>query len=357
MFAARKDSDLGTITQANQNSTSLALISSRVNIRKTFTLAGYGDTSLKSMKRIATDFAQSAQLFQGMENEIMSETFRWAPPEPEAIVANDPILYEPSTKPTSQTKWAVRYNQDLMKCLHTTCSNFEHASRNVLDNHAIEELGVMFSFPTHVRVHLVCDLSARVCETIMLEHAIQPGTIETDTVHVSKNMWRLPTKLTFEPSVQTIASVYDDVDATRKTGGIGMDVVILQLCELDGANDQHCHQSRLQYQIVRQIPVRKLRLKRHKPKPDRSFVHDALTDQSDADHDDHDDVFWGVVTPMTKRTSMTMMMTHLQTHCLNYIRKNFLEKVMIRCWMSWKTNWNMINNTKICLKWMISING
>ena len=42
----------------------------------------------------------------------MSETFRWAPPEPEAIVANDPILYEPSTKPTSQTKWAVRYNQD-----------------------------------------------------------------------------------------------------------------------------------------------------------------------------------------------------------------------------------------------------
>ena len=53
--------------------------------------------------------------------------------------------------------------------IHTTCSNFEHASRNVLGNHAIEELGVMFSFPTHDDMSgystLVCDLSARVCET------------------------------------------------------------------------------------------------------------------------------------------------------------------------------------------------
>ena len=282
--------DRGTITQANQNSTSLALISSRVNIRKTFTLAGYGDTSLKTMKRIATDFAKSAQLFQGLENELMSETFRWAPSDPEAIVANNSMLYEPSTKPTPQMKWAVRYNQDLMKCLHTTCSNFEHASRNVLENHAIEELGVIFLFPTHSRVHLVCDLSARICEMIMLEHVIQPGTIESDTIHGSKNMWMLPTKLTFEPSVQTIASVYNDVDAARKTGGIGMDVVILQLCDLwDGANDQHCHQTRLQYQVVRQIPVRRLRLKRHKPKPDRSFVHDVLTDQTDNSDDHHDD--------------------------------------------------------------------
>ena len=248
------------------------------------------------MKKIATEFAKSSQLFQGMENEIMSETFRWAPPDPEAIVANDPILYEPSTKPTSQMKWAVRYNQDLMKCLHTTCSNFEHDSRNVLENHAIEELGVMFNFPTHSRVHLVCDLSARVCEMIMLEHVIQPSTIELDTIHGSKNMWMLPTKLAFEPSVQTIASVYTDVDGARKTGGIGMDVVILQLCNLwDGGNDQHCHQIRLQYQVVRQIPVRKLRLRRHKPKPDRSFVQDSLTDRTDDHHDDnkrdHDESF------------------------------------------------------------------
>ena len=254
------------------------------------------------MKKIATDFAKSAQLFQGMEHELMSETFRWAPPEPEAMVANDPMIYEPSTRPTSQMKWAVRYNQDLMKCLHTTSSNFEHSSRNDSENHAIEELGVMFNFSTHSTVYLVCDLSARVCEMIMLEHVVRASTIESDsdTIHDSKHTWRLPTKLTFEPSVQTIASVYNDVDAARKTGGIGMDVVILQLCDFrGGANDQHCHQIRLQYQVVRQIPVRKLRLKRHKPKPDRSVVHDhePLTDQTDnhddsgQDHDhDHDDV-------------------------------------------------------------------
>eukprot|EP00435_Cladocopium_sp_Y103_P043931 s3058_g12.t1 len=139
----------------------------------------------------------------------------------------------------------------------------------------------------------------------MLENHLPTRLAESE----QGDLWRVPGNLVFEPSVQAIASVYDDVDAARKRGGVDMSIVLLELTHETGQSDQTVREVRgsnslegapamshfqLCYKTVRRIPVRKLRLKRHKPRTSVATGGDPHpledgSDDDDEDNNEHDD--------------------------------------------------------------------
>lgn len=213
---------------ANQTNTSLALVSGRVNTRKTLTMMAGGNTSLKLLKPIATKLSKTAVLFQGMEHDAMTDTYRWAPSAPVDIPGNSPSLYDPSTKLTPQQKWAARWTTEFMKLVHKQLNEWDSLIEEQL-HEDIPLIGLMFDFGTHSSVHLIGDVSARGCDVVLLEPITLSKTNQGQVIqHDCNHGWMVPSSLSFEPLVQAIATIYDDVVASKKTG-IAMNMVTMRL--------------------------------------------------------------------------------------------------------------------------------
>ena len=107
-----------SMSLANNTTISLELLSSRVNARKTCTLLTKGATRVKDVLPILESLANSMPLYQGSEDRILGDTFRWTPPQPIAdSVMNDPKVYEPGLQLSDQEKWGIRFHRKLMQML------------------------------------------------------------------------------------------------------------------------------------------------------------------------------------------------------------------------------------------------
>ena len=258
-------------------------------MRKTLTLMAHGNTSLRSLKPLASSLARSSALFQGMENDLMCDTYRWAPPESKTIPANSPTLYDPSTKLSVKQKWAARWTTQFMKCLHQqhkTDDDDEGLDEGTLTDLTdvteitddITMFGLMLTFTTHASVHLVCDMAARTCDLIFLEPAVR---LTTEGPH--QQIWMVSSKPMFEPLVNVIASVYDDVKASKRTG-VDLDLVGLK----QSVPDESSATFRLSYQIVETHQITTLRMRRPRQTSSRNNAGDG-DDDTDQDSDDQPD--------------------------------------------------------------------
>ena len=156
------------MANANPVSASLALVSARVNCRKTLGILSRGDTSLRSLKPIAVNLAKTSLLFQGMELNVTNDTYRWAPPKPVTITPNSPASYDPSTKLTIEHRWAVRWVRDFMTLLHERRTESTTHSTELNDvGNGVLAFGMMLEFRSHSTVHLIGDTSAYSCDMVM----------------------------------------------------------------------------------------------------------------------------------------------------------------------------------------------
>ena len=259
------------MAQANNPATSLELLSARVCVRKALTLAASGDTSLKTMKAVATSIARSSCLFQGVEEKLLNKTYRWSPPKPVDITSSQPLLCDPSLTLTIQQRWATRYNKDLMQHIHSMIDDFDeyvHTDRLVEVRSASRLPGFRFDLEPIPRVFVICEMSARTC------HSLELHRVDLDE-DADGEGWRVSAPLSFQSSIECIAETYDAVDAARKTGGVSLKAVYFELGTL----------SPLTFKTFYETEICKLRLKRHTKKtsepgeshdPDGSEASDEL---------------------------------------------------------------------------------
>lgn len=278
------------MAQANNPATSLELLSARVCTRKTLTLSAGGDTSLRKMKPVAMEFARASTLFQGLERELFNDTFRWSPPKPVPITPNQPSLYDPSLSFTTQQKWAIKWNSDLMQYLHKLDHSDSDRSEPVSDE-IVFMLGFCFELTTHVQLCLVGEMSTRTCHAMWLEHVAENGA--------GKEAWMTPKTLSFLASVDCIASLYDDaMHAAATKQYINMSVVKLKMCPVNESSIDG--RFRLQYYITEQHSCCTLKIRKRKPTTHKSsnagsgtmFSEQTINHDNDTGDDDaggHDD--------------------------------------------------------------------
>ena len=200
------------MAQANNPATSLELLSARVCVRKALTLAASGDTSLKTMKAVATSIARSSCLFQGAEEKLLNKTYRWSPPEPVAITNSQPLLCDPSLVVTIQQRWATRYNKDLTQHIISMIDDFDdytHTDALVEARSASRLPGFKFDLEPIPRIFVICEMSARTCQVLELSRV----ELEDED---DKEGWRVSAPLSFQSSIDCIAETYNAVDAARK---------------------------------------------------------------------------------------------------------------------------------------------
>ena len=285
------------MAQANNPATSLELLSARVCVRKTLTLRAGGDTSLRKMKPVAMEFARTSTMFQGLERELFNDINRWSPPKPVPITPNQPSLYDPSLAFTTQQKWAIKWNSDLMKSLH----QLDDSDSDTIESVSGETgqiafmLGFCFEFTTHVQLCLVGEMSTRTCHAMWLDHVARNGA--------GNEAWMIPTTLSFLASVDCIASLYDDAMYAAATKQyIKMSVVKLKMCPVNESSIDG--RFRLQYYITDQQSCCTLKIRKRKPTTrtssnagnetgdERTINHDSDIGDDDEDDDnvvgDHD---------------------------------------------------------------------
>ena len=107
-----------SLSQANNTGTSLELLSSRVNMRKTLTLETGGSAKLKDVRPVAEAIARTSAIYQGTERFVLDTPFRWKPPEPRALTPNDITKHNPGMVLTSVQQWAIKYNRSLLRAVH-----------------------------------------------------------------------------------------------------------------------------------------------------------------------------------------------------------------------------------------------
>ena len=108
------NSQIKTTIEQGSTQMSLELLSSRVNTRKTITMSASGNTKLKIVKPIAQKLASASPLYQGLEDPILLDSDRWAPPPPLHMSPHKPDVCE---QLDNEHKWALKYNSLLMKAL------------------------------------------------------------------------------------------------------------------------------------------------------------------------------------------------------------------------------------------------
>ena len=279
-------------------------------MRKTLTMMARGDTSLKSLRPIAASLAKSSVLFQGMETETVTDTYRWAPPEPLSIPHNAPTVYDPSTKLTVEEKWAARWTTEFMTMMHKQRKTSDELDDDDDDDDSIPSdipmLGMCFDFSTHTSVYLICDVAARSCDVALLQ-PVSDSAADACGDSAVDTIWSWPEKPVFEPLVQAISSVYGDV-AASKSKGIPLNLATLELVCYDGEKPSSSAHApfKLSYRIINKVLVHRLKLRRRntastatgpatsqgdvRTQPRQSSTDAGDDDDADDDDDDdHDD--------------------------------------------------------------------
>lgn len=267
---------------------SLELLSSRVNARKTLTLAACGSRTFKDLKSIAASLANVSPLYQGCEKEIMNDALRWSPPSPvNDMMSYDPAVIDPSSKLSASERWAVKYNSELMRAL----CDLEKADSTLA-------LGFSIVHPTYSSTYLVCEFSGRTCQAVLLEpkcckikndNNINRG----EQVDLTTNTaLLLPSRLTFISSVRAIACVFEDLEKhinknNQKT--VDLQVTKLRLHTQGEGCLEITH--KFYYMIVEQHQLVKMRRRKEytrKPQPsDNDYNDDHDTDGDEAENADN----------------------------------------------------------------------
>ena len=232
---------------------SLELLSSRVNARKTLTLAADGSRSLKDMKQVASSLANSSVLYQSLEMEAFVSD-RWTPPGPAPnVVPYKAALVDPQVTLSKSARWAVKYNVILFKALR--------------DNDSLASSGFSILHQSHMSVYLCCEVAGRTCQALLLEEHCS----RTCATGEQSSAWLVPERLSFASSLRAIASVFEDLQDSSKKG-IVLNIVKLKLCTKDAPQCTHLRQHvprRLHYTILSAEPIATLRRRKEYTKRQR----------------------------------------------------------------------------------------
>ena len=230
------------VSHANNSNTSLELLSSRVNTRKTVTMLSEGSNRLQDVRPPVEALAKSSVLYQGKEAEVLSQTFRWSPPEPKALMEAELAKYDPSMVIAEKEKYAVRFHTALVKQLHAARSEDGDAGQADL------LLGVQVQpCAGAASVYLLAELTGRSSWLLPLDTLRADGR-ENELLH------RLTADMTFVWGVKAIAQHLPD-SASRAAAQLSL----LRLREVT-ASDQETEL--LAFQVISAAPVVKLHAKR-----------------------------------------------------------------------------------------------
>ena len=234
------------------------------------------------MKPVAMEFARTSTLFQGLERELFNDAYRWSPPKPVPITSNQPSLYDPSLTFTTQQKWAIKWNNDLMKSLQQLDDSDRSES---LTGETGFMLGFCFELPTYIKLCLVGEMSTRTCHAMWLEHVVRNDA--------GNESWMIPTTLSFLASVDCIASLYDDaMHAAATKQYIKLSVVRLKIYPFNESSKDG--RFRLQYYITDQqtcctLKIRKRRPKTHISSNESNAINETVCNETIANHATSDD--------------------------------------------------------------------
>eukprot|EP00435_Cladocopium_sp_Y103_P052304 s292_g16.t1 len=199
-----------SMSLANNTQMSLELLSSRVNARKSITLLTQGATRVKDVRPVMESLAKSMPLYQGSEDHVLTDVFRWTPPQPTTdMVRNDPSLYEPGLTLSAKQKWALKFHRKLMPLLKAGKKR--------------EDVGtpcffqcVSFQPETEdstARFFLVAELTGRSCHLLELGISSDP---DESLVYLELSSAERHA-LQFVTSFEAIAEYHDSLQATRQS--------------------------------------------------------------------------------------------------------------------------------------------
>ena len=181
-----------SMATANNSNTSLELLSSRVNSRKTISMETAGKTRLQDVRPIAERLARTSVLYQGREEEVLRADMRWAPPGPKAILPNEPQKYAPALLMSAAERACVSKQTKLLKALR------EHRDAGPVGSCNL--FGVGFWPRAHdgcaPTVYLLGELSGRSCALSLL----QRSTVD------NQEIYSLSAELPFVSGIKAIAS-------------------------------------------------------------------------------------------------------------------------------------------------------
>ena len=194
------------------NRISLELLSSRVNARKTCTLLTGGSTKLRDVRPVMENLAKSAFLHEGYENDILSYTYRWTPPEPsQNMTSNEPHVYEPGLRLSSDQKWAVRYHRLLMQFLkQSTQSARKQTMKGATCVQSVRFVSNGFTPSEIEQTYIVSELTGRSCQLLQVHHPARASCSDLDVIE-------LPHTLTFHSSIDVIAGFRRKLMETKGT--------------------------------------------------------------------------------------------------------------------------------------------
>ena len=263
-----------SMSLANNTQMSLELLSSRVNARKSVTLLTQGATRVKDVRPVMEALSKSMPLYQGSEDHVLTDVFRWTPPQPSTdMTRNDPSLYEPGLTLSAKHKWAVKFHRKLMPLLKAGKKR--------------EDVGTPCFFQcvkfqpetgdSTARFFLVGELTGRFCHLLELKTSTDP---DESFVYLELSSAERHA-LQFVTSVEAIAEHHDSLQATRRSK------VIVSLVDLRLLQNQP-HREQLSFESDHESFMFSMYYR--KPRETRSG-HDAILDagDDDSDGDDMDD--------------------------------------------------------------------
>ena len=109
-----------TVARSQNNRISLALLSSRVCMRKVIALNTGGSTRVKDIKPYAASLARSAYLFDESHHAILNDDNRWKAPTSSSSALTLPqasdSLFDPRQDCSlEESRWAIKYHRAFMK--------------------------------------------------------------------------------------------------------------------------------------------------------------------------------------------------------------------------------------------------
>ena len=253
------------------NNMSLELLSSRVNCRKTLMLATHGQRTFQETKQAACALATSSMLYQGIERDVLGESFRWTPPEPVPhILKYSPLAIDPGIQLSKAEKWAVKFNSTVMKKL------LQHQKSD-----SVLTPGLSIVYETHTSFYVCCELGGRTCQCLLLEPRSKRDQPDNLTLLV-------PAGLGFVSSLRAIASSFEDLQDKPKCV-IPLNMVQLKLCGLDRQTCAHLesHETRrLHYTVVETELVATLRRRKEYTKRKPQACAEADSDNEGDEEDE-----------------------------------------------------------------------
>ena len=164
-----------SMSAANNTNMSLQLLSARVNSRKMLSVMTGGRNRLKDVRPIVEGLASSSVVFQTREDEVLKTDFRYSPPAPKDMPANNLAKHNPALLLSASDKWAIKFNSKLLEAVRGWKKTQESSqSTQTLLPAMLFQIG---DDKGTCQAFLLAEICGRFCWTLQLETCLDAANI------------------------------------------------------------------------------------------------------------------------------------------------------------------------------------